>query len=111
MIATRRFCFGAISPSFQHSCTTASDSAQIYHDGPALAFRLDDTAEDVPLKRAFEAFIDFVIACWAQFSDLHIYHSATHERAALSAVVTKGYVYTTASIRAGTQASVVVVSR
>jgi hypothetical protein len=108
MIATRRFCFGAISPSFQRSCTTASDSAQIDHDGPVLAFGLDDTVEDIPLKRAFGAFIDFVIARWVQFPYLHIYHSATYEAAALSAVVTKSHVYTTASIRAGTQASVVV---
>ena len=92
MIATRRFYFGAILPSFQHSCTTPSDSAQIDHDGPAVAFRLDDTVEDIPLKRAFEACIDFVIARWTQFPDLHIYHPATHESAALSAVVTKGHV-------------------
>jgi uncharacterized protein len=34
-------------------------------------------------KRAFETFVDFVIARWAQFPDLHIYHYAPYEPAAL----------------------------
>jgi uncharacterized protein len=34
-------------------------------------------------KRAFEGFIDFVMASWAQFPRLHIYHYAPYEPAAL----------------------------
>jgi Peptidase A4 family/RNase_H superfamily len=34
-------------------------------------------------KRAFEAFVDFVMARWARFPDLHIYHYAPYEPAAL----------------------------
>jgi predicted RecB family nuclease len=34
-------------------------------------------------KRAFESFIDFVMSRWAQFPDLHIYHYAPYEPAAL----------------------------
>jgi predicted RecB family nuclease len=34
-------------------------------------------------KRAFERFIDFVMARWMQFPDLHIYHYAPYEPAAL----------------------------
>lgn len=34
-------------------------------------------------KRAFEAFVDFVMEQWARFPDLHIYHYAPYEPAAL----------------------------
>jgi uncharacterized protein len=34
-------------------------------------------------KRAFEIFVDFVMARWAHFPDLHIYHYAPYEPAAL----------------------------
>ena len=34
-------------------------------------------------KRAFESFIDFVMDRWARFPDLHIYHYAPYEPAAL----------------------------
>jgi predicted RecB family nuclease len=34
-------------------------------------------------KRAFEAFVDFVMARWSRFPDLHIYHYAPYEPAAL----------------------------
>jgi len=34
-------------------------------------------------KRGFEAFVDFVMARWARFPDLHIYHYAPYEPAAL----------------------------
>jgi predicted RecB family nuclease len=34
-------------------------------------------------KRAFETFVNFVMARWAQFPDLHIYHYAPYEPAAL----------------------------
>jgi len=34
-------------------------------------------------KRAFERFVDFVMARWAQFPSLHIYHYAPYEPAAL----------------------------
>lgn len=34
-------------------------------------------------QRAFEIFIDFVVARWAQFSDMHIYHYAPYEPGAL----------------------------
>jgi uncharacterized protein len=34
-------------------------------------------------KRAFEAFIDFIMARWAQFPNPHIYHYAPYEPAAL----------------------------
>jgi uncharacterized protein len=34
-------------------------------------------------KRAFETFVDFVMARWAQFPGLHIYHYAPYEPAAL----------------------------
>lgn len=34
-------------------------------------------------KYAFEAFVDFVMARWARFPDLHIYHYAPYEPAAL----------------------------
>jgi uncharacterized protein len=34
-------------------------------------------------KRAFEGFVDFVMARWAQFPGLHIYHYAPYEPAAL----------------------------
>lgn len=34
-------------------------------------------------KRAFQTFVDFVMARWAQFPDLHIYHYAPYEPAAL----------------------------
>jgi len=34
-------------------------------------------------KRAFEKFVDFVMARWVQFPDLHVYHYAPYEPAAL----------------------------
>jgi predicted RecB family nuclease len=34
-------------------------------------------------KRAFERFVDFVMARWAQFPGMHIYHYAPYEPAAL----------------------------
>ena len=55
--------------------TTGPSSQPAYH--AQLAF--DPTAE----KAAFETFIDFVIERWERFPDLHVYHFAPYEPAAL----------------------------
>jgi len=52
-----------------------ADGTLIYEGDWALT-RADE-------KRVFERFIDFVMARWAQFSALHIYHYASYEPAAL----------------------------
>ncbi|MBN9614739.1 MAG: TM0106 family RecB-like putative nuclease [Acidobacteriales bacterium] len=38
-------------------------------------------------KQAFEKFVDFVMARWVQFPDLHIYHYAPYEPAALKRIM------------------------
>jgi predicted RecB family nuclease len=49
----------------------------------ALAYQHDWAFSRANEKRAFEAFVDFVMARWARFPDLHIYHYAPYEPAAL----------------------------
>jgi predicted RecB family nuclease len=49
----------------------------------AVAYVSDWAFARTDEKRAFERFIDFVMARWAQFPDLHIYHYAPYEPAAL----------------------------
>jgi uncharacterized protein len=46
-------------------------------------YRADWSLSRAEEKAAFEGFIDFVMARWAQFPDLHIYHYAPYEPAAL----------------------------
>jgi uncharacterized protein len=52
-----------------------ADGTVVYQSDWALT-RTDE-------KRAFERFVDFVMARWAQFPGLHIYHYAPYEPAAL----------------------------
>ena len=52
-----------------------ADGALVYEGDWALT-RADE-------KRAFEKFVDFVMARWAQFPSLHVYHYAPYEPAAL----------------------------
>ncbi len=52
-----------------------SHGALVYKGGWAFT-RADE-------KRALETFVDFVMSRWAQFPDLHIYHYAPYEPAAL----------------------------
>ena len=49
----------------------------------ALAYEGDWALTRVDEKRAFEKFVDFVMARWAQFPSLHVYHYAPYEPAAL----------------------------
>ena len=49
----------------------------------ALAYKGDWALTRVDEKRAFEKFVDFVMARWAQFPSLHVYHYAPYEPAAL----------------------------
>jgi len=52
-------------------------------DGTGLVFR-DWWAHDRPQERAsFEAFVDWVYACWKQDPSIHIYHYAPYETTAL----------------------------
>lgn len=48
-----------------------------------LAYEGDWALTRVDEKRAFEKFVDFVMARWAQFPSLHVYHYAPYEPAAL----------------------------
>ncbi|MDF2116201.1 TM0106 family RecB-like putative nuclease [Roseiarcaceae bacterium H3SJ34-1] len=48
-----------------------------------LAYEGDWALTRVNEKRAFEKFVDFVMARWAQFPSLHVYHYAPYEPAAL----------------------------
>lgn len=50
--------------------------------GP-MAYRGDWAFTRAAEKQAFQAFVDFVIARWKVFPDLHIYHYAPYEPAAL----------------------------
>lgn len=60
---------------------TASDAAFLEFWGCDRTTQpVDDRAAE---KRAFEQFIDFVMARLAQFSDMHIYHYAPYEKSAL----------------------------
>jgi uncharacterized protein len=52
-----------------------SNGEMVYHGDWALT-----RAEE---KRAFESFVDFVMARWEQWTELHIYHYAPYEPAAL----------------------------
>jgi len=52
-------------------------------DTGALTYRHNWAFSRAEEKRAFEAFIDFVMARWERFPDLHIYHYAPYEPAAL----------------------------
>jgi uncharacterized protein len=49
----------------------------------ALAYQIKWAFSRADEKRAFEAFVDFVMARWARYPDLHIYHYAPYEPAAL----------------------------
>ena len=49
----------------------------------ALVYEGDWAFTRADEKRAFEKFVDFVMARWAQFPSLHIYHYAPYEPAAL----------------------------
>ena len=49
----------------------------------ALAYEGDWALTRADEKRAFEKFVDFVMARWAQFPSLHVYHYAPYEPAAL----------------------------
>ncbi len=49
----------------------------------ALVYEGDWAFTRADEKSAFEAFVDFVMARWAQFPSLHIYHYAPYEPAAL----------------------------
>ncbi len=48
-----------------------------------LAYEGDWALTRVDEKRAFEMFVDFVMARWAHFPSLHVYHYAPYEPAAL----------------------------
>ena len=56
-------------------CSSDADGTLAYEGDWALT-RVDE-------KRAFEKFVDFVMARWAQFPSLHVYHYAPYEPAAL----------------------------
>jgi uncharacterized protein len=49
----------------------------------ALEYRHSWSLSRVDEKRAFQDFVDFVIARWAEFPGMHIYHYAPYEPAAL----------------------------
>ena len=49
----------------------------------ALAYEADWALSRVDEKRAFETFVDFVMARWQEFPNLHVYHYAPYEPAAL----------------------------
>ena len=49
----------------------------------ALVYEGDWALTRVDEKRAFEKFVDFVMARWTQFPSLHVYHYAPYEPAAL----------------------------
>lgn len=49
----------------------------------ALTYRHNWAFSRADEKRSFEAFVDFVMARWTTFPDLHIYHYAPYEPAAL----------------------------
>jgi len=54
---------------------TEQEAAQTYHGEWALSRRAE--------KQAFERFIDFAVARWKEYPDLHIYHYAPYEPSAL----------------------------
>ena len=47
-----------------------TDGGLIYEGGWALSRAAE--------RRAFETFVDFVMARWAQFPEMHIYHALGH---------------------------------
>lgn len=51
--------------------------------GGALAYEGNWAFDCADEKRAFEVFVDFIMARWEQFPGLHIYHYAPYEPAAL----------------------------
>jgi uncharacterized protein len=51
--------------------------------GGALGYEGEWALTRADEKRAFERFVDFIMARWAQFPGLHIYHYAPYEPAAL----------------------------
>ena len=56
---------------------------QFVDDKGATAYKGDWAFSRADEKRAFEAFVDFVMDRWERFPDLHIYHYAPYEPAAL----------------------------
>ena len=66
--------------------STASNicSAIVFKDAHgALVYEGELGLSRADEKRAFETFVDFVMARWAQFPEMHIYHYAPYEPAAL----------------------------
>jgi predicted RecB family nuclease len=53
---------------------------------PYRAFWGHDRAEE---KRAFEAFIDFVMARWQAYPEMHVYHYAAYERGRMGTLSTR----------------------
>jgi uncharacterized protein len=65
---------GGLEYLFGHVYSTSPGEERYVED---WAFTADDE------KRAFERFVDFVMARWAQYPDMHVYHYAPYEPAAL----------------------------
>ncbi len=59
----------------------------VFRDGKTISVRSDWALSRPDEKRAFEGFIDFVMDRWKTFPDLHIYHYAPYEQAALKRLV------------------------
>jgi len=57
-----------------------SADGTLHYEGDWAFTRADE-------KRAFEVFVDFITARWAQFPGLHIYHYAPYEPAALKRIM------------------------
>ena len=82
----RRRHLSSTSKAIPSSASTASNicsaiSSRTQHG--ALVYEGDWAFTRADEKRAFETFVDFVMARWAQFPGLHIYHYAPYEPAAL----------------------------
>lgn len=56
----------------------------LYLENGATKFKTEDALSLDEEKGAFERFIDFVMARWREYPDLHIYHYADYERRALT---------------------------
>jgi uncharacterized protein len=54
-----------------------------FRDGGQWAYRGDWAFTRQDERRAFEQFVDFIMARWRQYPDLHIYHYAPYEPAAM----------------------------
>jgi predicted RecB family nuclease len=75
---------GGVRENPVNSAALSASNGCLFKEAPGgLAYEGDWALSRADEKRAFERFVDFVMARWAQFPAMHIYHYAPYEPAAV----------------------------